>query len=86
MTCERKPMPNGGYVIACTRGGRKPAKCRWCEQHAKLLCDQSVTIESEDVEMKATCDAPFCERHGVGIGNRKHLCKVCAIKADKWRE
>lgn len=80
-------------VFSCTRGSRRrPQRCRWCGNDAKLLCDAPAEApgeaESPDVAAPpgATCSAPFCERHGVALSQSKHLCVGCAKKAGRWRE
>lgn len=69
MPCNLKPLPGGGYAIACSRGQR-PILCVTCGQRGNILCDYPVTRNGKP----GTCDRPCCRQHAVSVGPDRDYC------------
>jgi len=59
-------------AIVCTRGQRKPPRCRWCRKPGTLLCDGPARKGG------GTCDARICPDHATNVGPDRDLCPTCA--------
>ncbi len=66
MTRHYFKLPDGGFVIACTRGERR-RRCIACGGGAERLCDG--------------CDKPVCSACAVGHTSEADFCPDCARPA-----
>lgn len=53
--CSTVKLPDGTTALV-RFGGKRPAKCRWCENDSSKLCD-FVVSSPQQVTHKRTCDA-----------------------------
>jgi hypothetical protein len=77
MTCERVPMPTGGFAIVCSSHRRQ--RC-CCGNAAPLLCDWKVAGKRS-----GTCDAPICRSCSTSPTAGKDLCPKHAAEYEVWK-
>lgn len=74
--CSTVKLPDGTTALV-RFGGKRPAKCRWCENDSSKLCD-FVVSSPQQVTHKRTCDAPMCANHAKSVGVDRDYCPVHA--------
>lgn len=79
MTCHTMRSPNGGVVIACSRGSRAKAHACHCGLTATKLCDGRVPGERGRTRR---CDRPICDKHATPIGDGLDHCPECVATAE----
>ena len=62
MPCEIR-----NNMIICSRGQRKPPKCKWRTKPSTKLCDFPLSKDK-------TCDAPVCDEHAKKQGSDLDTC------------
>lgn len=55
MPCRKVPLPEGGFMIVCSRG-QKPKLCTYCSNPSEVLCD------GPGINPEKTCDKPMCRK------------------------
>ena len=74
MTCRPFQVGDVRAIVCTTR--RKPRLCA-CGRAAPYLCDESSRARAR----AKTCDQPVCERCVVSLGDNRHRCPACELRA-----
>jgi len=72
MTCTPVQVGEVRAIVCTTR--RKPRACA-CGREAAYLCDERPPAK------KKTCDQPVCDRCVVSLGENRHRCPSCELRA-----
>jgi len=75
MPCDIRSGPGDIFTVSCSRDPR-PQRCRWCAKQSSGFCDFRETKDNSTAgNPSATCDAPFCLRHGQRIAPNMDYCQ-----------
>lgn len=63
---------------ACSRGGRKPKPCAYCNAASSRLCDYPKPDGPQ-----GTCSRPLCDRCTTVVGKDTDMCR---LHAPLWKD